>query len=52
MTDFIVDGRFSPEGLSVSAYDSNGRLIDEIWYTWAEIEDLKSEEESHFTFEL
>lgn len=50
--DFTVDGRFTSEGISVSVYDEDAILVDETWYTWDEVEEMKSDEESHFTFEL
>ena len=45
-----VDIRFTSEGLSASAYE-NGALVDEAWFTWAEIELMKSDGESHITFQ-
>lgn len=48
----IVDGRFTSEGISVSAYSDDGALLEETWFTYDEIEEMKSDEESHFTFEL
>lgn len=52
MPDFIVDGRFTSEGLSISIYDDNGNVEDETWFTWAEIEDRKEISQSDLTFEL
>lgn len=51
--EFTVDIQFTPNGISASAY-SEGELIleDESWYTWDEVEEMKSNEESHITFEL
>lgn len=50
--DVIIDGRFTGEGVSVSAYgDSGATVLDEAWFTWAEVEDRKGEG-SDFTFEL
>lgn len=51
---FTVDGRFTPEGLSVSAYDAYGNVVDEVWFTYAEIEHSAENEpeSSDFTFEL
>lgn len=47
-----VDGRFTSEGISVSAYDDDGNVLDEAWFTWDEVDEMKSDGESHFTFEL
>ena len=45
-----VDIRFTQEGISASAYD-DGCLVDEMWFTWDEVEELKSNEESRITFQ-
>lgn len=37
-----VDFKVTSEGVSLSIYDGLG-LIDEAWYTWAELEDLAGE---------
>lgn len=50
--EFVVDGRFTSEGLSVSAYTYGGNVLDESWFTYDEIELLANDEESNFTFEL
>lgn len=50
--DVTVDGRFTDEGLSVTAYDSDGGVLDEAWFTHAEIDDLAGTDGSDFTFEL
>lgn len=50
--DYTVDGRFTQEGLSVSVYDEQANVVDETWFTWDEIEELKSEEGSDFTMEI
>lgn len=52
MNDITVDGRFTSEGISVSAYDEDGDVLDETWFTWGEVEDLKGLNESAFTFEI
>lgn len=52
MPEFIVDGRFTAEGLSVSVYDEDGRVHDEAWFTYDEMEELATISESAFTFEL
>ena len=49
--DATVDIRFTPDGFSASMYDEDAMLLDESWYTWDEIEDLKTYEESQITFE-
>jgi hypothetical protein len=50
--DIIVDGQFTPEGLTVSVYDDDGNVLDETWFTWDEVEDRRSPDFSDFTFEL
>lgn len=50
--DVTVDGRFTADGLSVSAYDKDGNVLDETWFTWTEIEELKGADGSDFTFEI
>ena len=47
-----VDGRFTSEGISVSVYAPDGSVLDETWFTYDEIEEMKSDGQSHFTFEL
>ena len=46
-----VDIRFTSEGISASAYTEEGVLVDEAWFTWDEVEEMKSDEMSHITFE-
>lgn len=46
----VVDGRFTSEGISVSAYNEDGSLFDEAWFTYDEMDDLKGDG-SDFTFE-
>jgi len=49
----VIDGRFTPEGVSVSAYVGERMdVADEAWFTWDETEELRAEECSDFTFEL
>jgi hypothetical protein len=48
----MIDGRFTTEGISVSAYSDDGVLLEETWFAWSEVEEMKSDEKSHFTFEL
>lgn len=50
--EYVVDIRFAIEGLSASVYGENNRVVDETWFTWSEVETLKSDEASHVTFEL
>lgn len=50
--DITIDGRFTPEGLSVSVYDADGNVLDEAWFTHAEISTLANEDGSDFTFEF
>lgn len=52
MTEHTVDGRFTPEGVSVSVYDDDGSVVDETWFTWDEVENRKGISQSDFTFEL
>lgn len=55
MTDprFTVDVRFHIKGISISVYEGEDNEIhDETWFTWDEVEEMKSDEESHVTFEL
>lgn len=48
-----VDIRFTNEGFSASVYTGEGNAVeDEAWFTWDEVEEMKSDEESHITFEL
>jgi len=47
-----VDGRFTHEGISISVYGEDNEVIDEIWYTWDEVENMKGVSQSDFTFEL
>lgn len=46
----LVDIQFTPDGISASAYKAGNHLHDEAWFTWDEVEELKSDEESHITF--
>lgn len=51
--EFTVDIRFALEGISVSVYtDGGAAVVDESWYTWDEVDELKGNEESDITFEL
>lgn len=52
LESYDVDIRFTSEGISASAYDSDGKVVEESWFTWDEVEEMKSDEESHITFEL
>lgn len=48
-----VEAQFTPDGLSVSAYDPEGNLYDETWFTWEEVEEMKSPtDNTAFTFEI
>jgi hypothetical protein len=47
-----VDIRFTTEGISASVYGDDNQVIDEAWFTWDEVDQMKSDEESHVTFEL
>lgn len=40
-----ADLRFNSEGVSLSLYE-DGKLADETWFTWDEVELLKKENES------
>ncbi|ERJ07442.1 hypothetical protein HLRTI_000484 [Halorhabdus tiamatea SARL4B] len=46
-----IDIQFARLGISATAYNADGSVFDEAWFTWDEVEDLKSGEESHITFE-
>lgn len=51
--EFIVDGRFTDEGISVSAYGNDGATVrDETWFTWDEAQERSETSDSDFTFEL
>lgn len=45
-----VDGKFTPEGIGVTAYDDTGAVVDETWFTWDEVEEMKHPTELAFTF--
>lgn len=54
---YTVDIRFATDGISASVYavsetPSQVDLLEEAWYTWAEVDELTSDSESHITFEL
>lgn len=46
-----IDIRFGSNGLSASAYNQDGSLHDEAWFTWDEVDARKDDEESNVTFE-
>ena len=50
--EHVVDIRFTLEGFSASVYGENNQVVDESWFTWAEVDELKSDEESHVTFQI
>lgn len=50
--EHVVDIRFTLEGFSASVYGENNQVVDESWFTWDEVDELKSDEESHVTFEI
>ena len=48
-----IDIKFTPEGVSATAYaDGSNTVLEESWYTWAEVEERKGIEGSDITFEL
>lgn len=46
-----VEISFTSEGVTASVYDDLG-LIDESWYTWSEVEEMKDNEGPDITFDL
>ena len=46
-----VDIQFTGEGVSATHYGENNEVLDEAWYTWAEVDELKEVSESAITFE-
>lgn len=49
--EVTVDIRFTSEGVSASMYDADANVLDEAWYTWAEVGGMKADDRSHITFE-
>jgi len=48
-----IDIQFTPEGVSATAYaDDSNAVIDEAWFTWAEVEERRTINASDITFEL
>lgn len=50
--EVIVDGRVNRNGVSVTAYDEDRNVLEETWFTHAEVEELKKVSQSDFTFEI
>lgn len=44
-----VDIRFTPAGISISAYSTEATVLEEYWRTWSEVRELRSRGESHMT---
>jgi hypothetical protein len=49
---YIVDVKFTPNGVSLNVYHSDGSVYDESWYTWSEVDHRKPIDDSDFTAEL
>lgn len=47
-----VEVRFTAEGISATQRDAAGNVTDEMWFTWAEVDELKTDENARFTFEV
>lgn len=50
--DITIDAQFNPEGFSLTAYDSDGNVLDEGWLTHAEIAERQEDSCSDITFEI
>lgn len=49
--EVTVDVRFTSEGISMSMYGPENEVLDESWFTWPEVEEMKADDRSHVTFE-
>lgn len=47
-----VDIQFTREGVSATVYGSENEVLDDSWFTWAEVEERKQIEASDITFEI
>lgn len=50
--DVTVDGRFTPDGISISVYGSDGTVQEEVWFSNEQVEARAEESASDFTFEF
>lgn len=49
---FIVEGKFTWDGISVSAYSIEGNAEVESWFTWSEVIERKKDYHDDFTYRL
>jgi hypothetical protein len=50
--NFLVEGKFTWDGISVSCYADDGKSETESWFTWSEVDERKQDRHPDFTYRL